>query len=99
MMGVFIKGMEMPQKCGQCKLYHAEYPMYCLAVEGYRTVGAPYGMPRPDWCPLVEIKEPHGRMIDADKLAKYKYENIWTNRLIIDADDLDDAQTVIEAEE
>lgn len=66
MMGVFIKGMEMPQKCGQCKLYHAEYPMYCLAVEGYRTVGAPYGMPRPDWCPLVEVKEPHGRLIDAD---------------------------------
>ena len=56
-MGIFIKGMEMPQRCGQCKLYHAEHPMHCMAVEGHRTVGAPYGMPRPDWCPLVEVKE------------------------------------------
>lgn len=91
-------GMEIPQKCGQCKLYHAEHPMHCMAVEGHRTVGAPYGMSRPNWCPLVEIPTPHGRLGDLDELAKYKYENIWTNRLIIDADDLDDAQTVIEAE-
>lgn len=55
-MSVLIKNMEMPQKCGQCKLYHAEYPMYCMAVEGHRTVGAPYGMQRPDWCPLVEAE-------------------------------------------
>ena len=67
-MSILIRGMEMPKKCGQCKLFHAEYPMYCMAVKGYRTVGAPYGMPRPDWCPIVEVKEPHGRLIDADKL-------------------------------
>lgn len=68
-MSVLIKGMEMPQKCGQCNLYHAEYPMYCMAVEGHRTVGAPYGMPRPDWCPLVEV-EPHGDLVDKDKLMQ-----------------------------
>ena len=61
-MSILIRGMEMPQKCGQCKFYHAEYPMYCMAVKGYRTVGAPYGMPRPDWCPLIELP-PHGRLI------------------------------------
>ena len=54
---------------------------------------------RPKGCPLVEIPTPHGRLIDADELAKHKYENIWTNRLIIDADDLDDATTVIEGRE
>lgn len=74
MSSVLIRGMEMPQKCGQCKLYHVEYPMYCMAVEGHRTVGAPYGMPRPDWCPLVEVKEPHGRLGDLDKLkAKFRH--------------------------
>ena len=52
-----IHGMEMPQKCGQCKLFHAEHPMYCTATEGHRTVGAPYGMPRPDWCPLLKKEE------------------------------------------
>ena len=69
-MSVLIRGMEMPQKCGQCKFYHIEYPMYCMAVKGYRTVGAPYGMPRPDWCPLTEVKEPHGDLVDKDKLMQ-----------------------------
>ena len=69
-MSVLIRGMEMPQKCGQCKFYHIEYPMYCMAVKGYRTVGAPYGMPRPDWCPLVEVKEPNGDLTDKDKLMQ-----------------------------
>ena len=67
-MSILIKGMEMPQKCGQCKLYHAEHPMHCMAVEGHRTVDAPYGMPRPDWCPLVEIPTPHGDLVDRDYL-------------------------------
>jgi hypothetical protein len=63
-MGVYIKGMEMPEKCGLCDLFHAESPMHCTRVKGYKTVGAPYGMPRPDWCPLKEVK--HGHWIDID---------------------------------
>lgn len=69
-MSVLIHGMEMPQKCGQCKLFHAEHPMYCTASEGHRTVGAPYGIPRPDWCPLVKVKEFHGDLVDKDKLMQ-----------------------------
>jgi hypothetical protein len=74
--------------------------MYCQAVKADKNkrIYAPYGEGRPDWCPLIEIP-PHGRLGDLDELAKYKYENIWTNRLIIDADDLEDAPTVIESEE
>ena len=109
MMGVFIKGMEMPQKCGQCKLFHAEHPMYCTASEGHRTVGAPYGMPRPDWCPLTEVKEPHGRLIDADEPmtkistmmqeSDYQHEGEnWIVGLIMARDAIDEAPTVIEAE-
>jgi hypothetical protein len=71
-MSILIKDMEMPQKCGQCKLFHAEHPMHCMAVEGHRTVGAPYGMSRPDWCPLVEIPTPHSDLVDRNKLlAEY----------------------------
>ena len=103
-MSVLIRGMEMPQRCGQCKLYHAEYPMYCLAVEGHRTVGAPYGMPRPDWCPLIEVKEPHGRLGDLDKLkAQYVHgkaddeiESAWISNI---RRAIANAPTVIEAEE
>ena len=47
--------------------------MHCTVVKGHKTVGAPYGMPRPDWCPLVEIPE-HGRLIDADALGIGEYE-------------------------
>lgn len=108
-MSVLIRGMEMPKKCGQCKLYHIEYPMYCLAVEGHRTVGAPYGMPRPDWCPLIELP-PHGRMIDVDKpMTKistmmqepdYQHEGEnWMVGLIMARDAIDEAPTVIEAED
>ena len=75
-MSVIVRGMGMPQKCGQCNLYHAEHPMHCMVVEGHRTVGAPYGMPRPDWCPLIEIPTPHGRLIDADNFkADYSMKN------------------------
>ena len=54
-MAIMIKGMEMPEKCGSCDLFHVESPMHCTVVKGHKTVGAPYGMPRPDWCPLVEV--------------------------------------------
>ena len=55
-MMIAIKDMEMPEKCGSCDLFHVESPMHCTVVKGHKTVGAPYGMPRPEWCPLIEIK-------------------------------------------
>lgn len=71
-MNVLIKGMEMPDKCGQCPCFHHEYPMYCQATKesSNKIPDAPYGMPRPDWCPLFEVKTPHGRLIDADAMVK-----------------------------
>ena len=101
-MSILIKGMGMPQKCGQCKLFHAEYPMYCMAVKGYRTVGAPYGMSRPDWCPLVEIPTPHGRLIDIKSVEYGKFTIVgneyqrWWNGALESV--IDNAPTVIEAE-
>lgn len=86
-MSVIVKGMEMPERCGQCFLRVGNCKQRIYMEQ------------RPKGCPLVEIPTPHGRLIDADELAKHKYENIWTNRLIIDADDLDDATTVIEGRE
>lgn len=69
-MSILIKGMEVPEKCGSCDLFHVESPMHCTVVKGHKTVGAPYGMTRPDWCPLIEIPEPHGDLIDRDALIK-----------------------------
>jgi hypothetical protein len=102
-MSVIVKNMKMPQKCGKCKLYHVEHPMHCMAVEGHRTVGAPYGMSRPDWCPLVEIPTPHGRLIDADKLkSRLVLDNDSSELQRISADILrwiDIQETVIEGRE
>ena len=99
-MSVIVRGMEMPQKCGQCKFYHAEYPMYCMAVKGYRTVGAPYGMPRPDWCPLVEIPTPHGRLGDLDELktAFPICDNSMDIKIASVRATINHAPTIIEAE-
>ena len=49
--------MEMPEKCGLCPLFHAEYPMHCQGVKADRKkkIVSPYGQPRPDWCPLHEV--------------------------------------------
>ena len=98
-MSVIVRGMEIPEKCGLCDLFHAESPMHCTVVKGHKTVGAPYGMPRPDWCPLVEVPEKHGRLIDADKLM----DDIKKNSVSYFADDfarewVDVQPTVIEAE-
>jgi len=75
-MSVLIKGMKMPEKCGSCDLFHVESPMHCTVVKGHKTVGAPYGMPRPDWCPLVEVKEPHGRLIDELRVIDAIHERL-----------------------
>ena len=59
--------------------------MHCTVVKGHKTVGAPYGMPRPDWCPLVEIPELHGDLIDRDalKIGEYEREDDDTGTLEI----------------
>ena len=107
-MGVYIKGMKMPEKCGLCDLFHAESPMHCTVVKGHKTVGAPYGMPRPEWCPLVALPEKHGDLIDRDKVIPklnfineaehqiYGRESWGFTAKCIHA--FDDAPTVIEAE-
>jgi hypothetical protein len=68
----------------------------------------------PDWCPLVEVPEPHGRLIDADatmkqwglnnatkygnKTAEQQHFSYSTMMMYEIADILDDAPVVIEAE-
>lgn len=100
-MSVLIKDMEMPDKCGCCKLFHAEYPMHCTAIKEYRTASAPYGMSRPDWCPLVEIKTPHGRLIDEIEAYDHIAEQEGGNYVDMDMVDmgLQETPTVIEAED
>ena len=95
----FIVPMEKPKRCGLCPCFHAEHPMHCMVVEGHRTVGAPYGMPRPDWCPLVEIPTPHGRLGDLDKLNIHDISPVDGFCVMgVTEEDIELADTVIETE-
>ena len=54
-MGVYIKGMEMPNNCAECPLNHdAE-----CAVKNCMVTDDCY-VRRASWCPLVHVP-PHGR--------------------------------------
>ena len=76
-MAVLIKGMEMPRSCFNCK-----FPRACQAIT--RRIDE---MDRSEWfpqdrrhsdCPLVEVPEPHGRLIDADVLAdSFEPSDFW----------------------
>lgn len=68
-----VTGEEI-DRCGRCPCFHYEYPVHCRAVRADtdKKIGAPYAPGRPDWCPLVELPEGHGRLVDADAIiAKY----------------------------
>ena len=73
-MAILIKGMEMPKSC-PCELVGIGYDMYCAFVHGIPARVKEYDEccekgTRPDWCPAIEVPEPHGRLIDADAFVK-----------------------------
>ena len=66
-MSVIVKGMKMPENCEECFFVGRGFPDWC---------GIPW-IPkdedeiedtsiRPDWCPLVELPEKHGGLIDGN---------------------------------
>ena len=67
-MSVLIKGMEMPQSCAGCPLSEEEF-VQCKITRKRFLKAVDAVSRRHPYCPLVEIP-PHGRLIDADALAK-----------------------------
>lgn len=96
-MSVLIKGVEMPKTCSGCDLERFdEYEMTheCPLIYNGLTNKVRIFDRRSD-CPLVEVKTPHGRLIDADAL---EYELGASDRDIYCSECLNEAPTVIEAE-
>ena len=56
-MSILIEGMEMPDTCTRCDYIGLNVAIGCKVVTG--TNG------RADNCPLTEVPEPRGRLIDA----------------------------------
>lgn len=64
-MSILIKGMEMPTTCGNChvhKLWAYDDEAQCVIK---RELWTKYSERNPD-CPLIEIPDGHGDLIDRD---------------------------------
>ena len=117
-MGVYIKGMDKPKRCNICPLcryYHENGNVWYNALNVILE-SIPYEMrlldsaldsiePHKD-CPLIEVKVPHGRLIDEDA-----FSDMWSGNHIGDEDEgryhdaqwiyrdeVDKVPTVIESE-
>ena len=103
-MSILIRGMEMPESCFECP-FECDYAFICSltnketrkqrkehAVNEYEAM--------PEWCPLVEVPTPHGRLIDADKLSVSVLDGMYSNDEYEDViwELVQDATTIIEAE-
>ena len=113
MSSILVKEMSMPTECeycGFCRYYQENGRVWCNAKN--RVLLTHWGKPdwthldikRPDWCPLVEVKTPHGRLIDATALIKALVRKEPFNdcaRVVIAEcmEEVRHAPTVIEAED
>ncbi len=95
-MGLYIKDMEMPFTCLTCDFHKCAGGVgdFCSLTKRrqFRFKN------RPKDCPLIEVPEPHGRLIDADKLMKRMWDE--TDCMIsVPATFVRDAPTIIPASE
>lgn len=84
-MGVYIKGMEMPQGCFYCicnKHLDPDTDMCILTRDAFDSTFRVVEHRR-DNCPLIEVPDPHGRLIDADALHKL-FEDQWHYLQVLD---------------
>lgn len=75
-MSVIVKSMEMPKCCDVCQFssWSNLHQTACCRLMGYEVgfddFSFEYRIKRADFCPLVEVKEPHGDLVDRDELEK-----------------------------
>jgi len=98
-MSVIIKDMEVPQYCGACHVGFCKQ-IGCELYIGFDD----YATSRHPDCPISNIPTLHGRLIDADVLTDNWYYASAALRpddvkKVVCLDDIDNAPTIIEAEE
>lgn len=76
-MSVLVKNMEMPKNCEECPLGEyedSEWFACSLMNMAYRHIAQ---CDRLDDCPLIELPEKHGRLVDVDELSKKMYHDAF----------------------
>ena len=96
-MSIYIKGMKLPKE--------GRYAVIRVIPDGTvfaECLGIGDGTEELPKLKAVEVKEPHGRLIDADKLKKTEHdihiESIGYHHRCISMENVNEAPTVIEAE-
>lgn len=92
-MGVYIQNMEKPKGCANCPCADDEN-RFCLAAMQYIPM---FG--KPNFCPLIEIDRPHGRLIDGDLVADMLDSMMAHGTLNRAYDEVTDVPTILESEE
>lgn len=106
MSSVLVRGMDMPKICNECDFctyVEKDRDVWCTSTiriikRGITRPEYEYqDLPRPDWCPLVEVKTPHDYLIDRDELFIPALSSSYDNEMV--GDIISDAPVVIEAED
>lgn len=72
-MSVLIKGFQMPTSCYYCGLTDTSF-INCQAFSPCRLLEDDCEERRPDWCPLEDIPDKHGRLFDQDDVKAVLYD-------------------------
>ena len=77
-MSVIVIGMDMPDTCCDCELYHdgGEYGEYGCCEAHKVIFGAEDDWKyetRPNWCPLRPLPEKHGDLVDISQEVNIEY--------------------------
>lgn len=76
-MSIIIKGVKPPINCQACFLKrifgYCQNAKRKISFDEWNDISK-----RPNWCPVVEIPEPHGRLIDEDNVIDAIHERLQT---------------------
>lgn len=102
MADILIRGMEMPENCGECPFYRLEGAgngMYWDYCAGKRGIVYDPDNKRENDCPLIALPDGHGRLVDADKLMRhYAWWGECEQRELFDSI-VEQQNTIVPAEE
>ena len=96
---VAIKNAVVPPSCYLCPMTNDGFYL-CKANNPYKMLEDDCEERRPDWCPLIEVPEPHGDLIDRKALMEGEGRYfISLCKEGIDVEEILKAKTIIPASE